>query len=108
MDKRPEYVAWQNMKSRCYNRNATGYFNYGGRGITVCKQWRNSFEAFLNDMGLRPGDDYSLDRIDPNGHYEPLNCRWANHKDQASNKEKSVDRIYQRYTDAIVEVIGLA
>jgi hypothetical protein len=73
------------MKERCANPNNTNFFRYGGRGITVCKEWIDSFEQFLADMGNRPGKGYSIDRIDVDGNYEPKNCRWATHKEQMNN-----------------------
>jgi hypothetical protein len=82
----PEYMAWRHMKSRCYNPNIHNYHNYGGRGIIVCERWINSFENFLEDMGVRPSERHSVDRYpDKNGNYEPTNCRWATKKEQSRN-----------------------
>lgn len=80
-----EYRAWADMIGRCENPNLPRWKNYGGRGIKVCKHWRESFVAFLEDVGLAPGQKYSLDRIDVNGNYEPGNCRWATPSQQMKN-----------------------
>ncbi|MES2958113.1 MAG: hypothetical protein V4792_07990 [Pseudomonadota bacterium] len=85
----PEYVAWQRMKQRCYYPGERQFANYGGRGITVCPEWRESFLAFLADVGKRPSAKHSLDRIDTSGHYEPSNVRWATHREQSLNKRNN-------------------
>lgn len=81
-----EYEIWKGMKARCLNKKHKAYHRYGGRGISVCNQWINSFETFYADMGSRPSKHHSLDRY-PNkdGNYEPTNCRWASVHDQARN-----------------------
>ena len=81
----PAYISWYSAKTRCFNVRDSHYPDYGGRGITMCDRWKNSFENFLADMGPRPVGK-SLDRINVNGHYEPGNCRWATPKEQQENR----------------------
>jgi hypothetical protein len=83
----PEWVSWKSMLERCGNPNAPNYRLYGGRGITVCDQWKgkDGFSAFFADMGKRERG-MSLDRINTDGNYCPENCRWADAKTQAQNR----------------------
>ena len=78
---------WKDMKSRCYNPNATSFKNYGAKGVTICKEWKDSFGVF-RDWALTHGyhEDLTIDRIDPCGNYAPNNCRWATYQEQAVNK----------------------
>lgn len=85
----PEHTTWCAMKSRCYNQNEPGYVDYGGRGISVCDRWKDSFASFLSDMGLKPFPEASIGRIDNDGNYEPNNCRWETHGQQARNTRRT-------------------
>lgn len=82
------YGVWSSMITRCENSNCPEYKNYGGRGIKVCKRWRRSFIAFLEDMG-EPPSGLTLDRTNNNGNYTPSNCRWATRFQQTHNRRNS-------------------
>jgi hypothetical protein len=96
------YYSWVSMKTRCYNPNHPSYDNYGGRGITVCDRWKDSFNNFLADMGERP-KGMTIDRIDNNKNYEPSNCQWASNKQQHNNKRSNHLITYQDRTQTLTQ-----
>ena len=98
-----EYRSWQCMIRRCCNQNDPKFKDYGGRGITVCEQWRASFETFFEDMGDQSGTANTIERIDVNGNYEPSNCRWAASDEQAINKRSNVRITAEGVTLCIAE-----
>lgn len=86
LSRTPEYHSWKAMSARCYDPNNNRFRYYGARGVTVCQRWRDSFEAFLSDMGPKPSPRHSIDRKETNGRYEPDNCRWATPSEQSKNR----------------------
>lgn len=92
------YNVWTSMKARCYNPNSTFYSDYGGRGIGICDEWRDDYQAF-HDWALHNGYDpcaphgkCTIDRIDVNGNYCPDNCRWVDMKIQRHNRRDTISK----------------
>ena len=81
---------FRGMVRRCYDESHKSYANYGMRGIMVCDRWLNNFDFFCGDMGGRPSARHSIDRINNDGDYEPLNCKWSTPKEQANNRRSTV------------------
>ena len=104
MTKTRLYVVWRGMKRRCYYPRESSFPHYGGRGITVCDEWNNSFEAF-RDWAMANGyrDDLTLDRIDYNGNYEPSNCKWSTMEEQQNNKSNNIILTYNGQTHTAPE-----
>jgi hypothetical protein len=93
MAKTPEHNAWCLMKARCHNKNHPRYSEWGGKGVTVCDEWRGDFMAFYRYIGPRPTPQHSVDRIDGALGYQPGNVRWATKSEQSSNRPSFVWRI---------------
>lgn len=100
----PEYAVWASMKDRCYNPHNRSFSNYGGRGISVCAEWRNDFAAFVRDMGRRPLPDLTIERLDVNGSYCPSNCVWESRIVQNRNRRSS--KLTSRDVREIRSMIG--
>lgn len=97
------YYTWQAMKRRCFFEKERCYPDYGGRGITVCERWKNSFEAFMEDIGLPPTPLHSIERVNVNGHYEPGNVIWATPKEQGNNKRNNIVLTHNGKTQTLPE-----
>lgn len=97
----PTYQSWYDMKRRCDLPSFRQYADYGGRGITYCREWK-SFEAFLRDMGPCP-EGMTLERIDNDGAYEPRNCRWASRRDQLRNTRQNRFVTYRGETKCVAD-----
>jgi hypothetical protein len=105
-----EHQTWKSMKGRCYNKRNPKYPRYGARGIKLHTSWENSFETFLNDMGKRPEDCDSIERLDNDGDYSPSNCKWATAKEQSNNTSENILLDYNDKTQTLeqwCEELGL-
>lgn len=101
------YKSWDKMIQRCCNPNAHEYKYYGAKGVSVCAEWRD-FATFLKDMGERPSREYSIDRIDCTGNYEPGNCRWADRKTQGNNTRRNIYYDYKGEKKTAAELARIA
>lgn len=96
----PEFCTWNHIKGRCENPANNQYHNYGGRGIKLCPRWRD-FRNFLADMGAKPSQYHSIDRLNNDGDYEPNNCRWATRKQQTRNTRRNIHLEYHGRTQCL-------
>ena len=106
------YRIWIAMRSRCYSEKNESYKDYGGRGISVCDEWSNSFVAFMQ-WSLSSGyqENLTIDRIDTDGNYCPENCRWATRKEQANNKRNTLYITFEGITHTSSEgasILGIS
>lgn len=99
----PEHTAWANMNYRCTNEKARNFEHYGGRGISVCERWANSFLNFLSDMGYRPSPQHTLERKDNSGNYCPENCEWANREIQYANRRGNIFLTFEGKSQTITQ-----
>lgn len=103
------HQCWRDMRQRCNNPNNHRYYTHGARGIKVCKEWEDSYENFVTDMGHKP-DGYTIDRIDNNQGYSKENCKWATPKEQAQNRRTNINISYKGKTLNLQqwsEIVGL-
>lgn len=111
MSSMPEYTVWVGMIQRCTNPNNDEYARYGARGITVCKDWQQSFKKFIDHIGPRPSAEFSVERIDNDKGYQPGNVRWATHHEQNRNMRSNQWITYKGQTKILTdwaESIGLS
>jgi hypothetical protein len=101
MTQDPVYQVWRSMIKRCSNPKTNGYERYGGRGISVCDRWKR-FAMFFADMGQRPTAQHQIDRIDPDGNYEPGNCRWVTPEQQRNHQRPAIHTKGRHRTNRLV------
>jgi hypothetical protein len=99
-----DYCIWMKIKSRCLNKNDKSYKHYGGRGIKICDRWKDSFKNFIDDIGWRPDNSYSIEREDYNGNYEPSNCKWILKSKQSLNNRRVKKVLYNGKKHVLSEV----
>jgi hypothetical protein len=107
MSRSPEYRIWVDMRRRCEKPSVKGFAHYGARGIKVCERWQ-TFVFFFEDMGPRPSNRHSVERIDNNGNYEPGNCRWATQTEQGNNRRTNRLVTYRGRTITLADAIRAA
>jgi hypothetical protein len=100
------YQTWKNLKSRCTNPNNPDFAEWGGRGITLCDRWRYSFDAFCDDIGSKPGPEYTLERKHNDQGYHPGNCFWATREQQAANRRPARRKIWYPSKKCILTLNG--
>jgi hypothetical protein len=106
----PTHEVWRAMKQRCLNPKRLNFARYGGRGVSLCERWRDSYQAFLDDMGPRPSG-LTIERINNLDGYHPKNCRWATPREQANNRRSNRILAYQGQIDTLANwarVVGLS
>jgi hypothetical protein len=100
------YGTWVNMRARCFNKASDRFAFYGAKGVAICDRWA-IFENFLEDMGQRPSDRHTLDRVDPGKDYSPDNCRWATWKEQQRNRSNNRVMTLNGVTASLAELCEL-
>lgn len=103
MRRSTEYASWSSAKDRCHNSSSKDFKRYGGRGISMSPEWRESFEVFFSDMGSKP-HGHTLERKDTNGGYSRDNCIWATPKDQARNRRRSIYLVWRGKSTHLSEI----
>lgn len=95
------YYCWMSMRNRCHNPKHISYKDYGAKGVIVCERWYNSYVDFIEDVGERPSEHHSIDRMDSTGNYEPSNCKWSTRVEQARNKSNNRMVTYKGETKCV-------